>query len=362
VAHGGLSLLPWWTVPSITGIDVRQVPALALLPGGRGVATLTGPAVVVGNPTGDLPAADAEAASVAGRLHGRARTELLAGAAATEDAVVAATRGARLLHVCGHAASDLDDETRSALHLHPAPPWATPGTVDELASTARWERDTPDTRVAAVTLTGPDGVAARGLLREQALEAGVVLRHLEYAPTGTLLGVYLDGRLRRLAELWSAGDMAVSGALREVRLAVLSACQSGGSELAFGSSEFSGLPAALRLAGVRSVVCTAWAVDDVVGALTGDLFWELLCAGTERVVDLYAVARQVRARLAGMAAGEAADRVRRLRAAAPPGRSRFLLEAAAARLVNGPATPFAHPYDSAPLFVVGEPLVRWGNG
>ena len=47
----------------------------------------------------------------------------------------------------------------------------------------------------------------------------------------------------------------------------MSACQSGGGGLAYGSDEFVGLPAALTLGGVRSVVCTAWTVDDVLPAL-----------------------------------------------------------------------------------------------
>jgi hypothetical protein len=60
-----------------------------------------------------------------------------------------------------------------------------------------------------------------------------------------------------------------------------------------------------------------------------------------------------------MQVDEALRRVEALRAGAPTGRSRFLLESAAARLAAGPERPFSDPYDWAPLFVVGEPLVTW---
>jgi hypothetical protein len=111
------------------------------------------------------------------------------------------------------------------------------------------------------------------------------------------------------------------------------------------------------LAGVRSIVCTAWTVDDVLSALTSDLFWELLCANDDGVVDLHAIVGQVRVTLAELSREDAVARIDTLRAAAPAGRTRFVLEAAAAGL--RPGRPFARPYDWAPLFVVGEPLVTW---
>jgi hypothetical protein len=108
---------------------------------------------------------------------------------------------------------------------------------------------------------------------------------------------------------------------------------------------------------VRSIVCTAWTVDDVLSALTSDLFWELVCANDDGVVDLHAIVGQVRATLGEISREDAVARIDTLRAAAPAGRARFVLEAAAAGLP--PGRPFARPYDWAPLFVVGEPLVTW---
>jgi hypothetical protein len=361
VAHGVLGLLPWWAVPSLRGLDVRYVPTLAMLPRARGAAWLGGPTVVVGNATGDLLAADAEASGVAARLRACGLpAAVLPVADNTEDAVTAATTGSRILHFSGHATSEMTDSTRSALHLRPDRRWSAPEIADELqdlVATANWRDSAEGVRTAEVELPAGNGRTRPGLLREEALEGGITLRHLEHSQTGTLHAVYVDGRLVRLAELWSAGDMAVSGALRELRLAVLSACQSGGGGLSIGSDELGGLPAAMMLAGVRSIVCTAWTVDDVLSAVSADLFWELLCSHEDGVVDLYGVVGQVRALLADMPREDAVRRIDGLRSGALAGRTRFLLEAAAARL--SPGRPFARPYDWAPLFVLGEPLLAW---
>ena len=374
IAHGLLGLIPWWAAPSLRRLDIRPAPTLSMLPRARGAARLGGPALVVGNATDDLPAAEAEAAAVGARLRERGvEVTALAGAGSTQDVVTLATGRARILHFSGHATSELTDSTRSALHLHPDPRWSGPGLGDELIALAEAaglvrrgdggdgadgaDGADEDGGEAEVQITGPDGARRTAVLTEEPHTGGIRLRRLEYSQTGTLFTAFADGRLVRSAELWSAGDMAVSGALRGLRLAVLSACQSGGGALAFGSDELGGLPAAMLLAGVRSIVCTAWTVDDVLGAVTSDLLWELLCAQGDRTVDLYAVVNQVRATLAAMPADEARRRITHLRSAAPPGRARFRLEAAAAGLGSDP--PYARPYEWAPLYVVGEPLLTW---
>jgi hypothetical protein len=371
VPHGLLALVPWWASASLADLDVRVAPCLAMLPKGRGAADLAKPAIVVANPTDDLPATDAEATAVASRLARRMGSttgpvpavSLLSGEQCTEDVLDDAVRGAGVVHFSGHGSSELTDASRSALFVRPSARWTGPDGVArlaELARTAAWgPGGSEDVRVAEVSVAADGFPALSGRLTDEQLTHGVLLRHLEHGPTGTLLAAYVDGRLHRLAELWSAGDLSVSGALRGVRLAVLSACQSGGGGLAYGSDEFVGLPAALTLAGVRSVVCTAWTVDDVLAAVTADLFWELVCADGPATVDLYTTAARTRRRVADMGADEAVRRVESLRAGAPTGRARFLLEAAAARLAVGPDRPYGHPYDWAPLFVVGEPLVTW---
>lgn len=349
-------------MPALRDLDVRTSPTLGLLPRRRGVASLRGRAVVVGDPTGDLPIARAEASVVTARLETAGiHSHQLLEEEATEDAIETTLDGSRILHFSGHGMSELTDASRSALHVQPVRALAGPAgatIVNELAASAQWRTRSDGLQEADVEPRAA-GLPSTVRLVEESLTGNATLRHLEYAPTGTLLAAYVQGRLVRLAELWSAGDLAVCGALRGVRLAVLSACQSGGGSLESGPDEFAGLPAALTLAGVRSVVCTAWKVDDALAALAVDLLWEELCRDPGRTVDLGATVSELRRRLAVMPKAEATARLEGLRLAAPSPRARFLLEARQAFIREGPSRPFAHPYDWAPLFVLGEPLVTW---
>jgi len=362
VAHGVLAYVPWWAVPSLRELDVRTAPTLHLFPRRRGVASLSGRAVIVADPTGDLPVARAEASQVRAHLReaGIAAEQLVEGQA-TEHTIAAMLSGARILHFSGHGMSHLTEPSLSALHAHPDNGFAGQAgaaLIEELAARADWQAGADGLREAELNLSvaGPTQTVR---LVEETLAGDMVLRHLEHGPTGTLLAVYAGGRRIHLAELWSAGDMAVSGALRGVRLAVLSACQTGGGGLGWGPDEFAGLPAALTLAGVRTVVCTAWKVDDALAALAVDLLWEELCRDPGRTVDVAATVSELRRRLASMPKAEAVARLEGLRSTAPTPRGRFLLEARQARIREGPPCPFAHPYDWAPLFVLGEPLVTW---
>ena len=71
------------------------------------------------------------------------------------------------------------------------------------------------------------------------------------------------------------GDLDLSG----VRLAVLSACQTGITEFQRVPDEAIGLPAGFLLAGVPRVVATLWPVDDVSTALLMAEFYRLLITG-----------------------------------------------------------------------------------
>jgi hypothetical protein len=81
------------------GVPVGYLPYAGLL--ARPRAPTPDGAVVVADPTGDLPEARSEGALVAGRFPG---ATLLAGEAATRPAVIAALAGARVFHFAGHGA------------------------------------------------------------------------------------------------------------------------------------------------------------------------------------------------------------------------------------------------------------------
>ncbi|MFF3377785.1 CHAT domain-containing protein [Streptomyces sp. NPDC002680] len=106
VPHAAAHALPWtllaqdWTGPEGGPPVVAATPALAVLdrlhrrPRAQGSS-----AMVVGNPTCDLPHAEAEAHTVA-RLFG---VRPLIGLAATRTAVAATVSSVRMLHLAGHA-------------------------------------------------------------------------------------------------------------------------------------------------------------------------------------------------------------------------------------------------------------------
>ncbi|HEU5374654.1 MAG TPA: CHAT domain-containing protein [Ktedonobacteraceae bacterium] len=105
---GNGHLLPWgvlaeragWTTPNGSPLPVITVPALGVVPRLRQrLHVTTGPALVVGNPTGDLPDAAEEARHVAARF----ATSPLIGAAATKKAIVPRLAEALLIHLAAHA-------------------------------------------------------------------------------------------------------------------------------------------------------------------------------------------------------------------------------------------------------------------
>ena len=136
---------------------------------------------------------------------------------------------------------------------------------------------------------------------------------MERGSQPTLYARYADGQLRRLGEEWSVGDILALGERSACRLAFLSACSSGtaGGRSAY-IDEYGGLPAALRLGGVTTLVCSLWEVDEGFTALYADLFYERLSGGDPGLLDPVSAVRQTGRWLR---AGAQARR------AAPPGAS-----------------------------------------
>jgi tetratricopeptide (TPR) repeat protein len=121
--HGLGHALPWtvaaaradWRARDGGVLPVVTIPALAFLPRlrrrpPRGDAA----ALVVGNPTGDLPHAEAEAEAVAETLG----TAALLGPQATREAVLEGLRTAAVVHLASHAVFDPAAPLDSAIFLH----------------------------------------------------------------------------------------------------------------------------------------------------------------------------------------------------------------------------------------------------
>src|SRR5229473_7267699 len=154
-----------------------------------------------------------------------------------------------------------------------------------------WVAAVTDWRKAAGGWRTGDVPGVGRLSERQYPDAGRLERRMERGSAPTLYALYIAGKLRRLGELWSVGDILAMGQSMPCRLAFLSACESGA---AGGSSayidEYGGLPAALRLGGVGSVVCSMWDVDEGFTALYVDRFYCEVLAGQD---DPVTILRQV---------------------------------------------------------------------
>jgi CHAT domain-containing protein len=152
--------------------------------------------------------------------------------------------------------------------------------------------------------------------------------------------------------LWRAGDILVQGSLEGCGLAFLCACSSGLGAIE-SLDEASGLPAALDLAGVHSVVSTGWPVPDTLAVLFADEFYARALPKDAQALDVVAAVRGAAAALRTMERTDAADRVEALAARAVDAASRFRLKSYARRLRAGAPRPFEHPFDWGAFYVTG---------
>lgn len=284
VPHRWLHLIPYWALPSLAPLPVSVFSSVDELVTSRArpsEAAAGRGGVVVANPTGDLICSASETESVVRMA--RSTLLVLPGGQATASAIAASLQNAAYFHFSGHAYSDHGDPDRSALLVAPAPETVT-DPFPAWGAAAGWRLAADGWQTAEIPGTGR--LYERTNPETQELE-----RRLERGSAPTLYARYSGGRLRRLGELWSVGDILALGQQSPCRFAFLSACESG---VAGGKSsyvdEYGGLPAALRLGGIDSIVCSLWEVDEGFTALYADLFYERLPAGR---TDPVAVVRQV---------------------------------------------------------------------
>ncbi|HEY7250155.1 MAG TPA: CHAT domain-containing protein [Methylomirabilota bacterium] len=365
VGHGVLHLVPFWALPSFRDLDVTMVPSAAhMVAFGSSPVRLRGRAVVVGDPTRDLPSADVESVVVADTLRAAGfQVDLLRGRDVTEEALDRAVPGAAVLHFAGHGRSDPLRPLESALEVSPRPgdDAETEDPLLALRGRVRFGEWKDNERIAEVP--------GRGRLRERKSPVtGRTEIRFEHGARGTLLGQYEsaeDGEpdaltRARLSELWSAGDLITRRTLEGCGLAVLSSCEAAQGGLSASLDEHAGLPAALQLAGVRALVCPLWEVDDVASAVFAQLFYESLLAAPGEI-ELDRLVSHLRRRMSGMSAAEAGERVRALAARAGRASTRFRLQAEAMRIGSAGTPPFADALHWAAFELIGARRLAVGE-
>lgn len=354
--HQFLHFVPWWALPSLQDIDVRVAPTAAVAWPEAAPAQPGGPrAVVVVDPTGDLPLAEVEGRVVAEHLEaaGYAAT-VLAGEAAQEQAVLEQVSGATVAHLACHGLSQPLRPDGSSLLLHPG---VDAEAADRLADNVIEWHDVP----ASSDEDGERWATLPGggrLIETRDDITGVTERRWELGVTNTLVGLYAGGRLRRLGEAWAAGDISVEPALASCRMVFLSACASSAGALATtGIDEGGGLPVAFHLAGVPAVVGALWRVNDALAVLTADLVYEAMLDPTGSP-DLAGAVRLATHRLRDLGRDEAIERILGYRRHGRTALQRLQLKAYAKHLRTGPEHPFRHPYDWAAYTTLGSPRVH----
>ncbi|HKE92880.1 MAG TPA: CHAT domain-containing protein, partial [Povalibacter sp.] len=283
VPHSFYNFVPFCALPAFAPWEVVTVPSAAHFVAARRTAPRTmSRAAVVGDPTADLPISPAETQAVHDQL---VTTGLEIVSVAPEDAMqhelARVVADCDVVHFCGHGRAELTNPMRAALLLRPAwdhTPLSGPDDFDRIVGgVTEWKKVDEEHRAAEIAGIGH-------LLAYDNTDSGEQEYFLEYSADGTLWARYLDGQRLQIAELWTAGDLMVQRAFERCELAFLSACStsSGGiTEL----SEAGGLPGALLLAGVPTIVATQWPVSDMLSALYVDLFYaELVAKRGRRVV------------------------------------------------------------------------------
>jgi tetratricopeptide (TPR) repeat protein len=359
VPHALLHLVPFWALPSLAGVDVLVAPSAAQFAAARrlGPGRLHGRGLVVSNPTLDLPLSMLEATSAHDHLAelGVEWTEL-EGGDAVETAVARALRSSAALHFTGHGHSDFAEPMRSGLLVHPSDEWS--GQADPFESLLAGEIDWDDVDEPAADVERWVDLPGIGRVQE-ILEDDRLERRLE-REEGTLVAYYDGDRLLRTGELWTAGDLMLGDAARGCALAFLSACESGMGSGHF-VDEYGGLPAALELAGARTLVSCMWPVSEPLTAVYVELFYRELAASGEGTIDVTAVVRSVRDRLSTMSRDDALGMVAELRRSTDGIAARLTLDSFAAEIRRREDPPFTDPWELAAFYVSGHGSVTLGG-
>ncbi len=154
----------------------------------------------------------------------------------------------------------------------------------------------------------------------------------------------------------------VQRAFERCELAFLSACSTSSGGIS-ALSEAGGLPGALLLAGVSTIVATQWPVSDLLSALYADLFYAELVAQRGRR-DVATIVRAAAKTLREMPRTEAVVRLGDIQRRVDDPFVEFEIDAYKEKLASGDEYPFAHPYAWASFHVLGrgDVLLQIGAG
>jgi hypothetical protein len=382
IPHGVLHFVPFWALPSLHAMQVEVVPSAVDFVDAR--APFFAPlkdAVIVSNPTLDLPLAEVEGGVVSDILNGVClNITHLQGRKATRQAMETAGISPGLLHFAGHGRGDVLRPLDSALELnlderHSAD-------VDHLLLTdgnPDWnvpiggERSAEIAEVGRLTEVASPGTGQieRRLQRSDGATLAALFKYIEDGRADTdsdrrwkamektlAAGSAFDVELIRASELWTAGDMLSYRLLSDCAIVFLSSCETALGQLRTNTDESAGFAAALQLAGASAIISPMWPVDSVVAVLYAEFFYDALMVRLNarrgnRVIDLGEIAHHSRHALRQMSREQAANRLKNLASRSKDPMTQLLLEAEATRMLANGAYPFQHAADWAAFHILG---------
>jgi hypothetical protein len=353
VPHRDLAFVPFWALPSLQKTDVTMADSVAGL-----AEVLAAPprwlgnkALVVADPTRDLPIARLQSAGVGDRLAREGfQITTLVGKSATRPKVVEAIGQADLLHFVGHGRRDALRTESSALMAAPreGAMWLWAGPLLAILEDG-WTRELDGARTRVIPEVG----------RITEWDEGDRVDRLAETDEEIFFGSWFGGKLRFASELITAEELAVTVGLDRCAVVILMACETGGASFRGDFvHEPSGLVEALQLAGARTIIATAWPVRESSTLLLADILYEELLTLSGKA-DVSRALRIAADGLRRMTREGAANRLERL-AEGSKGSDAFRLRALADRVGHGPRRPFGDPIHWASFHVVGAPFIARG--
>jgi len=356
IPHMWLHLVPFWAIPSLIEFEIMMAPSAAHFVNSGRAKLMGQKALTVEDPTMDLPLSEAEIDYVRQHLsHINKDVQVISKENATEERLLKAVPGNTVFHFCGHGISDLIQPLRSALLLHKDNrrfPEKDPfkSIIDRIVE---WHDLTAEEQNDGERYADLPEV---GRVYERHVGEEMLERRLEYSESRTLFGLYDRGRLVRIGDLLTVGNIMVERSFENCSLAFLSACESGIIGLSNSIEEYSSLPAALQLEGVSTVVSTLWPISQELAVIYVNLFYRTL-SELKDTMYVAAIIRKVNHHMRPMKKGEAEAMFSEIEQKIADPVTRFKFEARVSRLLEKSDTPFSHPYNWGAFFAIGSNLL-----
>jgi CHAT domain-containing protein len=360
IPHLWFHSIPFWALASLDEFEISIAGSATHFIESRNTTLKSKKNVlVVSNPTLDLPCSGLEADLVRAHMEsGNFKVNNLEREKATEKNIVNALDEVSIFHFCGHGRSEMDNPTKSSLMV----------AIDE--NDGRFNKTDPFSQLLKEITEwknldeGNRGAQMPGIgyfFEKRSADGNVQERILEIGESTSLLGLYYNGQLENLMEMWSAGDIMIQQSLSKCSLAFLSACEAGVGSLSIEIDEYSGLPSALQLAGVKTVICSLWPVEDILATLYVDLFYNEF-SQLEGLINLTSLVKKINNKIRTLPLEETLEILNYMKSKTDDITVKDDIDYYISTLKEEDKKfPFAHPVEWASFYVIGSSYMDYSD-